>query len=153
MYSVVLSFGLLPVEAFGNWRINSASFGKFNKKPMEFRSDVGSGVVDGGVKVRGAGVSGLAEVFIDEAELLPQVLTQRLPNSLHLRHGTSLSHLTFSLEHSSQAWRFRPRSRESGIAADPRSSHLLKWSRRTSLRLKVLVQKMQLNGRIPECCC
>lgn len=65
--------------------------------------------------------------------LVPQVLIQRLPNSLHLRHGTSLSHLTFSLEHSLQACRFRPRSRESGIAADPRSSHLLKWSRRTSL--------------------
>lgn len=125
MYSAALSFGL-TVEAFGNSRIKSASFGKFNKKLIEFRSDIGSGVPAREVKDRGGGTSGLGEAFVEEAEFELRVFTQTLPNSLHLRQGTSLSHLTFSLEHSSHACRFRPRSKESGIAAEPRWSHLLK---------------------------
>lgn len=95
-------------------------------------------------------------------------MTHVLPNSLHFRHGVLLSHFTFNLEHSSHACRFRPRSRELGIAEFPRRSHRLKWSRRTSLkgedispplpkrcdkrylRLNVLEQNLQPYGLSPE---
>jgi hypothetical protein len=62
-----------------------------------------------------------------------RLLTHVLPNSLHFRHGILLSHFTFNLEHSSQACRLRPRSKELGIAEFPLRSHRLKWSLRTSL--------------------
>jgi hypothetical protein len=100
-----------------------------------------------------------------------RLFTHVLPNSSHFRHGTLLSHLTFSLEHSSQAWRFLPLSSELGISEEPRLSQRLKWSRRTSLcprmlieliptfrggggdmylRLKVFAQNIQLYGLSPE---
>jgi hypothetical protein len=69
--------------------------------------------------------------------LVERLLTHVLPNSLHFRHGTSLSHFTFSLEHSSHACRFRPLSNELGISEVPRFSQRLKWSRNTSLGRKL----------------
>lgn len=109
---------------------------------------------------------------IGNNEPVGRLLTQFLPNSLHFRHGTLLSHFTLSLEHSSHACRFRPRSKELGISEVPRRSHRLKWSRSTSLyapqsqrrlsrwvsevlgstylRLKVLEQNLQMYGLSPE---
>lgn len=108
---------------------------------MELRSEPVSGVDGPGVVVSG----------LEAAVVL--LLTHFLPNSVHFRQGTLLSHLTFNREHSSQACRFRPRSSELGMAEFPLRSHRLKWSRSTSLRLKVLEQNLQLYGRSPECCC
>jgi hypothetical protein len=129
--------------------MKSASLARLSRKPMEFLSEVAlSEVVEVVFAVSGledAEVPVSREFFlytdgdcvrkargIDHA-LVGRLFTQALPNSLHFLHGTLLSHFTFSLEHSSHACRFRPRSRELGIAEFPRRSHRLKWSRRTSL--------------------
>lgn len=128
-------FGLVfgdKVVDFGNSCIKSVSLGQLSRNPIEFRSEPVSGVEGFGVS------SGL------DAVAGGRVLTHFLPNSVHLRQGTVLSHLTFSLEHSSHACRFLPLSSELGIADVPLFSHRLKWSLKTSLRLKVLEQNLQL---------
>lgn len=100
--------------------MNSPSRFKFSRNPIEFLSDVISGVVEAVEGVGAAagleagkespGTGDLALTFpsgIEGAEGRAgpegRDLAHTRPNSRHLRQGVSLSHFTFKREHSSQA--------------------------------------------------
>ena len=105
----------------GNSFRKSVSPSPFNRNPMpiELRSDgARSGVerdaegveASSGSEATNPSISislrlGFGHANPRDKSLSPAglLLTQVLPNSLHFRQGTLLSHLTFNLEHSSQA--------------------------------------------------
>jgi hypothetical protein len=128
----------------GNSRIKSFSLAQLRRKPMELRSEPDtSGVVVALALLSGLEVAiscqhgHISPIFLNVPVGSPaeRVFTHVRPNSWHFRHGTLLSHLTFNREHSSHACRFRPRSKEFGMAEFPRLSQRLKWSRSTSLEV------------------